>query len=144
MDILPETFPRQRAAVPRFTEIPTGVEQVCRNLLRGATSTDILRAAGSCRREARRIRWQITEGVHAPEWVPAMEQKVVSLVLMEQVLASLGGAFREIERREDVQTRRADEAAWAGAEPPPCPFASIGEAAQRVLASIGSKEVVGK
>jgi hypothetical protein len=62
-----------------------------------------------------------------------MEAKVVSLVLMEQVLASLGGAFREIERREDVQVRRAAEATWAGAEPPPCPFVSIGEAAQRVI-----------
>ncbi|MFH5926415.1 hypothetical protein [Roseomonas xinghualingensis] len=131
MDSLPETFPRQRAAVPRFTEIPTGIEQVRRNLLRGVASTDILRAAGACRREARRIRWQITTGMHAPEWVPAMEAKVVSLALMEQALASLGGAFREMERREVVCQARQE------AEALPAPFVSIGEAVERVVAAAG-------
>ena len=110
------------APVPHFAIPPAGVVELRATLLAGATPVTLLRAARACRSQSYAIRRQMAVGQIRPANVLQAEERIVDLLLMEQVLAGLSGAV-EAALRDDTEVV-------------PGSFVSVGEAAQRVLSSL--------
>ena len=86
--------------VPHFAIPPAGVVDLQATVLAGATPLAILRAARACRSQSYALRRHLAEGRVRPKNLQIAEDRIVDLLLMEQVLTSLSGAVTAAERGE--------------------------------------------
>jgi hypothetical protein len=108
------------APVSHYEAPPAGVTALRGTILAGASPIALARAARACRSQSYALRRQMAEGRVRPDNLALAEDRIVDLLLMERVLADLSGAVAAADREDG----------------PPPPFVSIGDAAQRVVASI--------